>query len=301
MKALALKWLIQEVPLKQINIPKSLENNARAKEDRLDKEVASDFALAMAAGDIFPRVVLLERGKEKIILGGNHRIAAIEELHAETLEAYLISTDDEKALGLLPRILNRGHGIPQERKEAIGHAIYAMKEFGIDVEEAAALFSIARTTIQQTSRAQELRVELKKAAINDAVITDSTLLKLSPIKNEIVRNSAARLLVEYSVSGEMAKTFLEEVGQEKRSEANQMAVIAKWQNAVPKRTEGEPAKSNRKLPIRTRFLIALGSLEKLLRGKCSLANLQITTTHEQATVRPRTAKVGKAMSSLAKI
>lgn len=301
MKALGIKWETRTVPLKEINDEESLHNNARAEAQAINYEVVSDFAQAMRNGDCFPSIVLLDRKKDKYVLGGNHRIAALKEIQADEVGAYVVHSNDETAKELLPRILNAGHGFRQNRAEKLLHAIFAINKYGYTAKEAAGLFGLNEKTLLNAIRIQEVRTQLKGASIPEKQLVDTAVLALAAVKNEAVRNATARLMVNRSLATAAVHALTDEVNSEKRSEASQMAVIAKWENDTAEQVKSNGSPIQVRNVKRSRFLSNLTQLESTLKKVTSLSELQITDKNEAVKVKERIASLVKKLIKVAKI
>lgn len=294
MRAFGIKWEVMRVRISDIDRDESRRNNARMA-DPMNDDLAGEYGIAMERGDQFPRIILLHReGKKYLIISGNHRTGGADAIGIKVVEAYVIYTTDAAIIDLLPRILNRGHGARQSKEEAIEHAIYAVNRYGYEPKDAATAFGLQAHAITEEIRIRKVRDTLTAKGINTTRIPKTHIRKLGSLaSNENVLVSATRLASSGAMSTDGISTFVEEI-RDKKTEASQMAVIADYENrlAVP------PAPVKQRREIRTKFLTALTSLEKLLDQKTMLEQVQITDDSEKQRIVDRLQNLSARIASI---
>lgn len=286
MKQFGLDWDVQDIPIGQIKIK---ENIARHKP--VNDDLILDYSMSMTKGDVFPRVVLNKNGNGYYPFGGHHRIPAAELAGFDTVQAYVVKSSDADTITYLPMALNRGHGARQERKEAIKNAVAAMIGSGRSAEWASDIFGIKKDVLQNEVRIVEIRKGFELKGIDHGGLADSNIIKLGVIKNESVRGAAARVAITSGLVGKPLDVLLDEIKSQTRSEAAQMAVVARYEvmpelaNPDPK---SEPQKALRGLQNdANRVSASVAALETVLRGKRSLKQLGFTDAEKTKKMQKR--------------
>jgi len=296
MASMGVKPRIAEVLIKNIDLEASLKNNARI-DCVLNNERVTDYANGMLNGDVFERLVCLHLGGNKfIILGGNHRVHSAKSIGAESVEAYVLEDVDEQVRVMLPRMLNRTHGIAQDRKEAIQSAILGMERFGWSTKQAAERMVLTADSITRVKRIQDSAASLKAAGIPGVEkLRETTIEGLASIKFVNVRHAAARNIIDCGADVEQAKDLIRRINKSTACESDQHVEVADWK---AKMGGGQKELLQHRRPKRTQFLGCLTRWEGLLEKAKSISSFQITDKNEQADTRKRIAEVCKKLAKL---
>ncbi len=290
---MGIEFRLRDYNMADIDLEEGKINNARMS-DPLNDSLVEEFALAMERGNTFPRPLVLARKAHKALpLSGNHRMASADMLGAKIISCYEITSDDRALVDLLPRALNRLHGARQSKEEAIQHAMYAIQEYGYTVKQAAQLFCLRDKTISDEIRFCKQRDFLESKSIPARKLQKTAVAKIGMLSgNENVMVAAARLAVGQQV--ETVSSMVDKIRAAK-TEATQMAVVADYESrlAIP-----EPAvKQERQL--KAKFLSGLTTLENLVEGRTSLAQVQITKEADIVTTEERLLKLAAQLTQLA--
>jgi hypothetical protein len=235
MKQMGVKWEVQTIHVSDVNLELSLHNNARFW-GTLDPEMVLEYGVAMERGDAFPMIIVEKKGKQYLILSGNHRFGAIREVGLTEIEAYVVEGGDKAVIeDMLPRVLNRLHGARQSRQDAITNALYFVDRYGYDCTKAAEAFGLPPHAVIDTQRVRQTRELLATKKVNTERLKDTHIKMLAPIKNENVLISAARVVSDAKMTGPEAQDLSKEIRAQK-TEAAQMAVIAEYEKRMPTRS-----------------------------------------------------------------
>jgi hypothetical protein len=308
MKALSIPFHVEEVPATKIDWSGSELNRARTNK-ALNEETVTDYAAAMENGDQFPMIVL-SKGSSKgyVIAGGHHRAAAWQLFGEDSIRCYVIDKDDEVIKDVLPRVLNRGHGLQQDRKEAIQSAMFVMSHYGYSLEDASKLFCISHRYLQVHMRIQEVRAGFSARKIPHERLPDTVVQFLSPIVMDKVRDEAAKVIINSGMGWQATKDFLNELKTfGKKSEADQLGVVYDYARRIGHATEQQqeqPVTEEGATPLklqnarRSSFLRALTNMENEIKKGKSLTYFQIIDKNERDTTKKRLAAAGKKLTEL---
>lgn len=214
------------VDIHRIDKRRSLQNNARftGKEDQSKIE---DFVYRMQRGSTFPALVAYAIGDVYVLHGGNHRLCAALIAGWPTVDLYELAIEDEGKRHLVTTSLNTLEGDRTIQDENVQHAVFAVETYRYSVEGAAKHYGVKARTIETELAKLRARRVFHDARVSTEGLTLASIERLSKIDNNIVLDAAATLqrrigLVDY----ELAR-MLSEV-KEQRTEATQVAVIARW-------------------------------------------------------------------------
>lgn len=289
MTSVGLTWSVARVKLSDIDWDDSKSNGARL-HDPLNDELAKDYSLAMERGEHFPMIVLLKRkGRKYLILGGNHRACAVKMCRTDDVECYVVETEDVQIIDILPRALNRTHGLRQDRSELLINAIYAVEKYGWGVRQADEFFGLPEGAVSHEMRARTVKATLQGKGIRAEKIPKTTLLALSPLEsNENVLLAAARIVSGTGMVGSDVRDFVKCI-KKNRTEASQMSVIADMESRSGPHQSIASQDPAIKVPRqkRTKFLAWITTGENYLDGIKNLKQLQVTEKTESDRIRQR--------------
>jgi len=294
---------VKEINLDEIDEEQSRINHAR--NVPFDNDSILDYACDMQRGAVFPRIVLRHGKHGYVILGGNQRHQAMKLAGIKSCEAYVCKPLDSVDDVLLPKVLNRGHGKKESRQEAINAAVQAVAQ-GKSEAWAAEAFGLGEQLLRDSIRINQVRLVLSKAGVNVAGMCATNLLKLASVKNENVMTACGRIIADTGIVGSQLEQFLKEVKEATRSEATQMAVVARYQEAVAESQSdacedtppGNTATGNRKNASRL-FLMVLANLESIIKGKRQLAQFGEFDEPQSKKIKGRIFDLSKRLYAIA--
>lgn len=281
------KFTTDAVAMSDIDWDASRSNHARILGKPIDEDLVDDYAQGFANGDEFPMPVVRKAGKKYVIVGGNHRLSALERFGGTQFQAYVVNPDDKQTMDLLPRVLNRRGGRRTTKDEAFQHAMYAVKEYGMTIRQAAQLFGLSDKAVSAKIAFNETRSQLVGMGVPQAAaLGDSAIKALNSLKdNDNVLQAAAQIVIKSKMTGDDAAVFAKEVKQA-RTENSKIAVVAEYEEKLGTRNGNPENKKTRKL-VRVKFLRSLTTLESVVKKANTLARVQITEPTEQKNVSRR--------------
>lgn len=194
-------WTFDEAfPVDDIDHTGGLANQARL--EPLNEAAVEQYAADMAAGAIFPPIVL----RDRIPVGGNHRTAAARRAGRTTLAAYLVHCDDDQA-HLLAIEDNRRHGLPLSDEERVWHALALHRDQGHTLAEAAKAVGITAARLQvHVDAARALRRAFPLAGF--AELPAGFRQRIGAIRDEAAFQRAAQLAVRGRLTSSDAATLV---------------------------------------------------------------------------------------------
>lgn len=144
---------VPSVPVAEIDIAKSLDNQARLA-DPLNEERVQQYAEAMENGSIFPPIICWRDGKQLVIIDGNHRLAAWMLNDWAAVPVWVVNTKDLDTITQLTFEANAHHPAPNSSEERMQHALH-MVRLGVPQVEAAARMQVKNTELNSAWRKAE--------------------------------------------------------------------------------------------------------------------------------------------------
>lgn len=148
----------------------------------LDADTVDRYVADVSAGDPFPPIVLRRLRKRSVVLGGAHRLAALDRLERDTHPAYVVDCSDDDAL-LLALDDNRTHGRTLTAEEKRQWAL-RLVDGGHTQADAARIVGVSQTTVSAAVRARRIRQVLVDADIGAEHLPTSTLKRLSSLPDD---------------------------------------------------------------------------------------------------------------------
>lgn len=214
-------------PLARIDVTRSLQNQARVG-DALDDDTVETYVASYKRGDTFPPLIANKPtpgSRKRVLVGGNHRIAAAIRAGRTIHGCYLIEAEPETAL-LLSYIDNSRHGRPPSKKERLAQAAHLV-DTGYQNRQAAAICGVLepelsnwRTAAKSGRRASELGVALAW----DGIGATQTRLHLSGIQMDGPFTEAVALVAAAQMSATDTKRLVDNL-RKAGSEEQQLQVI----------------------------------------------------------------------------
>lgn len=223
------------VPLARIDADRSLRNQARM--DRaLDQKTVESYAQAMRDGASFPALIaykvdpdrekLATPGADLVLITGNHRMAAAIEANRADFDVYVVEDASPLVRERLTRTANFLEGRRPPPEEALQHAMWLVSHDGYTAGAAAKMTNLRRSGVETALRAERTRSRLLSMGI-DATgghFAQAVLDRLGALRGDPVLEAAARAVIDYHLSTELAAEMLRRV-HAGRSEAEQLRLI----------------------------------------------------------------------------
>ena len=282
LKEFGLTWKVEEIAFKDID--EDLSSNNHARRIRIDDTVVSDYLTSMEQGDDFPLGVAVKQpGEGKyLILGGNHTREAAKQFGLKSMGFYVVETKDPVVIDLLPRILNRRHGLRKNKEEAIQDAINAMATHKLSVNQAAEKFGVHPHTLHVNNRVTLAVRRFKKLGVKAESLPRNALIRLNTIPIDSVLEKAVFAADKQRMNGTEVNALVDAIHENRSSEKDQLGVIADF-NA--KLVEGKHflSKGTTAEKLWASYTRLLATLDVMLRNKKNLSQLGCQT--EEARTR----------------
>lgn len=319
LRALSVTWDVQVSPFTKIDLKESHYNGARLG-DPLITRLIDDYMTAMRNADTFPRPVAYQAKSGLVILSGNQRCAAIKRLMDAgelpknlKIEMYVVGTSDKLLLEIIARSGNVGHGGRSEKEERIAHAVYSVRILGMRPKDAAKIFILAESTINNHIRAEKEREELAAAGVDLSAIGNSSVEPLSKIADSSVKLKVAQLVSQHNPGGEKVKQVAGAIRKAK-SQSARLGHVKKMEKdlaeaahrSTPKRRNDNGQGKVPQRPRRDRLIRDLGKVADYLdfgmdgQGFASLGDLQIASETDEVTIRDLNKRIEFRMKMILK-
>lgn len=257
-----------ELPLDQIDIRRSLANQARPGEALLPDTVEL-YTAGYRKGDLFPPIVARRtsrQAKKLVVIDGNHRTNSAVDAGVTTHPAYVITCEDETAMVLMyDANLKNGAQLPKAQRIAL--AVHLV-ETGMEGKVAARQMAVAESEI---SNARTLNRAALRARDNGVAgwdqIPQGHRLDLARIGSDPVFAATAQLVQKAGLQGGDVKDLVRRVKAARSDDAALVLIggeIEARQADIQKR-HGGVSKSNRRRRVTEwdRFTDALTVLENV--------------------------------------
>lgn len=286
------KWQYDPaIALGRFLIKEGLSNKARLGK-ALSPEVVETYALAMIEGAEFPALIGEETPKGIFPLNGNHRLAAAKEAEKEFFDCYLVTPSTPYVRERMIRSANRIEGQPLSTEDAMIHAMYMVKTFGIEVKKAASDFGVTYSKLVAEVRVARAFDRALDAGVDAKKIHRSHLKMMESIKDDEVFAEAAKLVRKTGLPQSQVQQLVNDINHE-RKQAEQIKVVRKWAELPEVQVDVEKTRggtSPMHQPQRTRFLRLLRGLDKHLERFPTSVSLGILSRDDVEEVR----KIGDA-------
>ena len=301
---LGLKYTKRSVALTEINWKVTDKNCGRLGEygKAFDPETVDDYSEAMKKGDRFPMPVVGETLSDGLVIAaGVHRSKAAEKAGMNEIWSYVFKCDLPQHLRLVAVLTNRKEGVRVNAAAAMEYAIDLATNYKMEPKNIATLLGVSWSTLDAKLRIIKYRQQLAAGGCR-AKLSDANVRALGGISsNTKVMVEAANYVEAANVPEDAVRDLVKRL-KEVKNQDDQLALINKeWDVAtrvetVPTQT-GAPAKIV--LPVRTKFLRALSTLQKIIEGKTTMADLQLTS-EDYSHVREQWATIRKSINSITK-
>lgn len=249
-------WKVADVNVStEVNIKGSLENNARLGDSIIDNNVyscAKDMELGRPIHYISLRKI---PGKQYMVIGGNHRIAAMDLLSINIAKAYIITCNNEQ-YDSLTRADNRRMR-SQNLDEAIEQCLWMHAKYGTSLTALGDEWAVDPKVLHAALRNSQMREELEKHGINPLKLSKTSLDKLNPFRNQkAVLYRLAHLIEMYApkntVMDEMTRAL-----QKLTTEQQKMDYLVR-QEPILQQSAPRPGRKRVKTPLKNKLFRLLG-------------------------------------------
>lgn len=229
--AQGVEWeYVEKVGLDEINVSKSLANQARLDEP-LSEELVEQYGRLEKEGCQSPPLVLWRPGKGMwIVADGNHRVAAKKRAGRKHADAYVLKCSDQRVIDRLTWTFNNAvNGKRLTQEECLQHAIDYVRKYNVSQTDAAKEWGVKHNTLALKVRVAEGREILQKNDVKmTASLTEEALMWLNPLRDagEDVYCEAARVVGQTGMTRDDVYELARDVKKAKTSEEKLKAIQA---------------------------------------------------------------------------
>lgn len=210
---MGVQWSYAEsIPLASINEGASRNNQGRLS-DRLHPDVVSLYAESMKNGAQFPAILVAEtKAQGRVIVSGNHRVAAAQEIGRSDFDAYLITCDDIAVLETITRAANSWEGFGVAKDERITQAKYLLRKYkNLTRVEVARLFGLPASTLNDAIVVDEVREKLACAGIKVEQLSPRHIRQIASLRNTNIMSAFAEMVIDHHLKSHELQPFLSDV------------------------------------------------------------------------------------------
>ena len=235
-EAKLLEWNIQyryepEFALDKLEVVESTQ--AREAEDRIDPEMVEEYRQHMAAGVVFPPIVVMD---PNMVIDGNTRRGAAEKNRMKTLPAFVARFPSTALARAFAAAMNQKNGRRLSTHEAQAAAL-ALLDADYTEESVAREIGYSRTQVQKWRAEQEFTVKAQRVGLHNAdEVKKTQRIQLSAISSDPVFAEAVKAVTQVNPKGSAVTELVREVKQaHSESEALQKVadLKASWIPAGP--------------------------------------------------------------------
>ena len=220
---------VPALDLSKVNRETSKLNQARIAKP-INEEQALLYALAMEEGQKFPPIVVYKvRGKsgdEYIVMDGNHRVYAADQLPLTSFPAYVVKNPSPAQVRTFTYAANTKHGLPTSLQDRLRQATNLVAEGKATQSEAARQLGIPLHQLRhymQGWEAQQRFIELGNRSKYDGV-HDTARRKLNTIRSNVVLKAATDLFLEAKLGPDDLTDLVRRINA-KREQRDQLTVV----------------------------------------------------------------------------
>lgn len=268
---MGVSWSLKTVAVSEIDVRTSRHNHAR-KKAIIDGNV-DDYADAMDRGDVFPKIVIarVDGGKQWLVAGGNHRLAAAIKLGIPEIDAIVVECDSSM-FSLICPALNLYVGQREDRSVRVGQAADAVLRLGITHKQAADEYRVPPASVSHAVNERKIVVAAAKIGIRIDDMTSSALRSIAPLESDAVLLPLAIELAKTKLNTEEVRATVSEA-RKLPTEADRVAMLREKIQAAKKITISGRIQTQ---PTRTRIMRCVTTLEKAIMNGTTLSQMQVT-------------------------
>lgn len=181
---LKLGYVEQKVAVADIDWEESTRNQVRAHANVINEAQVENYALEMRKGAQFPPIIVArKRGKQLVIIDGNHRTAATMRNGESHIDAIVVSDPSDAQFDAIAYWRNNVNGLPLDASDRMARAFRLVRSLGMSIMNAAAACNVSEASLKHRIAAQETaeRCALLGAPVPDAM---TSRMLLRSIKND---------------------------------------------------------------------------------------------------------------------
>lgn len=222
------RWRLQDVSLGGIDRKASASNQARVVAH--DPERVRRYTDALKAGAVFPPLVLWYSPDGKyVVIDGNNRLAAFDAASVTRHPAYVVRDCSTGMRDAMTISANNINGDPPTEVERRANAV-VLHAKGFTYDQVSNMVGLSHATVSKVIRAAEGRRRLPAGQAFNS-LPDGTVEALNRVKSDDVMVRAARLAVDFKVSGERLSALISDV-RKLRSEVKQVEAIEAFRDEL---------------------------------------------------------------------
>lgn len=235
---------VPALDLTKVNREASKLNQARIAKP-INEEQGLMYAVAMEEGAKFPPIVVTEQrtksGTGFLVMDGNHRVFAADNVPLATLPAYVVKNPSPAQVTAFTYAANTRHGLPTSLQDRLRQATHLVAEGKTTQASAAKQLGIPLNQLRNYMAGWEALnrfTELGNRKFDG--VPDSARRKLNQIRSNRILRSAAELYIDSKMTAEDLSDFVRRILAQ-REEPDQRALIEaerEKRKAVIKATAG---------------------------------------------------------------
>jgi len=285
MNHLVLKWQVDEIDQRFIDLKTSRSNTARP--ERLDDDHADAISKSIIKGGPVPMIVLRRIRKQTngpctyVIAGGNHRDEACRIAGELSRMCYVVECTNSE-FTILCRMLNTVVGKGSDKNLRAKHAADAVSQNEMSTKDAAIAFNISAAAINDHIRLEKAESKLAAYGVSNSKAKSIPVLvkkRLLSIQADAVLEAAIELAtLPHTDSKEVARAISSAAA--KNTEKEQLAYLKEkiQQESI---IVNKPVKSKK----RSSFLRAISAVEGALSTATSLDDLEVAEDKKEVRER----------------
>lgn len=208
----------------------------------INDEHVDNLRDCMRAGNPFFKPTLVRVGKDGPlqVADGYHRVVAVDREGLTTLDAYVVTTEDEEKLFLLANTLNSLNGWDTDLSTKVQQALILMEKFGTSVDDAAASCMVGANRVRDAITREAGRKRAGELGVSTHAIgryNTSHWKSFQRLKNDEVFKAATSAFRH--MDGQQVAAAIKSV-LEAKTEAAQLKAVDK---AAGKLSSAKPAKT----------------------------------------------------------
>lgn len=254
---------VPTLTLGDVDRKRSLANQARPFV-QIDPSMVERYAQAMKHGADFPALVVYKHKARFVIMGGNHRLAAADQIGRPTFDAYVVTPHSTRSIEVATWGLNYLEGVAPGAQEARAHALRLMEEHGFTATAAARYVGMSPSYVQTIRREARMRERLRRCGWSGRSLGKSIVLALNSIRSdERLRATFPLLDIAARVSPAHLTPLLSAIAEAESITATEELVA----DAVPRLIESAGLTRRTARPTsspRSQLRVHLGGLRKVV-------------------------------------
>lgn len=219
---------VESLPISEINVNKSLNNQARL-DNPLDEGLIDSYTQSMKDGFEFPPLVVWRPGKGMwLLIDGNNRLAAKLKLSHKTTDVYMILNSDPKVIDRITwRWNNLVNGKRLSPEESMQHAVSYCRKYNTSYKEAAKEWGVNENSLSQKVKVEESKDILRSNNVKITPALDDYSIRLLQGLRSVGEDlfcEAATVVATTGATSEDVEEMLREVKRAKNVEGKQFIV-----------------------------------------------------------------------------